>query len=367
MRAAAFICALIMFFSLPTPAYADGEIKDIYEGLPNDVNELLPDDFEDELEKEDGTSAVKLFDVSFFTSFLGRSLSAALSDSAPMLMTLTVTVLLCALLSSLSKDGGSVGRAMSFASSVSLCTSCISIVKPLCEQCLGTVNVISGIIKTSLPIMTSISLAAGQVNASYANSAFLSAVLALTEEVGKQILTPVVAVSIAFTAVSALSRGTGIDLSHMVASVKKVFVFFITLLSTVLCFTMAFQTVIAKGSDTILLRSIKFASGSTVPIVGAALSEAAGAYLSGLSLIKSSAGALIAAAIALSTLPMLLKLFAVKLCLTFTAFVSDMLGVSGTVVRDFASICDMLIAMLVTSSLIFVISMGIFASVLPGV
>lgn len=367
MKAAAFLCAFILLFSLPTPVYADGEIKDIYDELPNDVNELFPDDFEDEIEKDGGTSAVKLLDVSFFTSFLGRSLSLALSDSAPILLTLTVTVLLCSLLSSFSKAGSSVGKAMGFASSVALCSSCISVVKPLCDACLGTVNVISGIIKTSLPIMTSISLMAGQISTSGANATFLGAVIALTEEIGRQVLTPVIAVSIAFSAVSALSRGTGIDLTHMVSSVKKVFVFFISLLATVLCFTMAFQTVIAKGSDTILLRSIKFASGSTVPIVGAALSEAAGTYLAGLSLIKSSAGVLVAAAIALASLPMLLKLFAVKLCLTFVAFVSDMLGVNGAAVRDFASICDMLIAMLVTSSLIFVISMGIFASVLPSV
>lgn len=367
MKAAAVICVVIMLFSLPTAVYADGEMKDIYDSLPNGVGELLPEDFESEIEKDDGTSAVGLLDVSFFTSFLGKTLSTALSDTAPILLTLTVTVLLCALLSSLSKDGSSVGKALGFASSVSLCGSCISIIKPLSEQCIGTINVISGIIKTSLPIMTSISLAAGQTNLSYANATFLSAVLALTEETGRQVLTPILAVSVAFTAVSALSRGTGIDLSHMVTSVKKAFIFFISLLSTVLCFTMAFQTVIAKGSDTILLRSIKFASGSSIPIVGAALSEAAGAYLSGISLIKGSAGTLVAAAIALATLPMLIKLFAVKLCLTFVAFISDILGVSGGVVRDFASICDMLIAMLVTSSLIFVITMGIFASVLPSV
>ncbi len=367
MKAAAILCSVIMLFSLPISVYADGKIKDIYDGLPNGVEELLPEDFENEVEKNDGTSAVKLLDAPFFLSILGKSLSFALSDTAPILLTLTVTVLLCALLSSLSKESTSVGKALSFASSVSLCGSCISIIKPLSEQCIGVINVLSGIIKTSLPILTSISLAGGQVNVSGANAAFLSAVLALTEEVSRRVLTPVLAVSVAFTAVSALSRGTGIDLSHMVTSVKKIFVFFISLLSTVLCITLAFQTVIAKGADTILLRSVKFASGSSIPIVGAALSEAAGTYLSGISLIKSSAGTLIAAAIALSTLPMLLKLFAVKLCLTFVAFVSDILGVNGATVRDFASVTDMLIAMLVTGSLIFVISMGVFASVLPSI
>lgn len=367
MKAAAFFLTLIILFSLPTSVCAGGDLKDVYDGLPSDVEELLPEDFEKEIEKDGGTSAVRLLDAPFFMAFLGKTLSVALSDTAPLVLTLTVTVLLCALLSSLSKADGSVGKALGFVSSISLCGSCIAVVKPLSTECLGVIGVISGIIKTTLPIMTSISLSSGQVNASYANATFLSAILALIEEIGRQVLSPILTVSIGFTAVSAFSRGSGIDLTQMVAAVKKVFIFFISLVSSVLCITMAFQTVIAKGSDTVLLRSIKFASGSSIPIVGSALSEAAGTYLSGLSLIKGSAGTLIAAAIALASIPMLMKLFAVKLCLTFVAFVSDVLGVGGAVIRDFASICDMLIAMLVTTSLVFVISMGLFASVLPSI
>ena len=367
MRTAIFLLTFILIFSLPTSAYAEGELKDIYKGLPSDINELMPESFDDELEKDSGTSAIKLFSVPFFVSFFTKSLNLALSDSAPMLLNLTVTVLLSALLSSFSKDGGSVGKAMTFASGAALCFSCISVIKPLYEDCIATVEVISGIIKVSLPIMTSISLSGGQVASSEANSAFLSAVLALTEEIGRQVLTPVIAVSIALATVSTFMRNSGMDLSHVVSSVKKIFVFFISALSTVLCCIMAFQTVIAKGSDTILLRSIKFASGNSIPIVGASLSEAMGTYISGISLIKSSAGTLIAAAIAISALPMILKLFAAKLSLSFVGFISDTLGLNGSIIRDFVSICDMLIAVATTSSVIFVISMGLFASVLPSV
>jgi stage III sporulation protein AE len=367
MKAAVIFCALALFLFLPTESYASGELADLYDTFPNEVTDQFPSELGDELKRDDGTSALSLLDASFFLPFLGETLSRALSDSAKTLLALEGAVLLCSLLSSLSKDNSGIAKTMSFSSSLCLCTSCIAVIKPLCDTCLETVNVISGIIKTSLPIMTSIALASGQVNASFANATFLNAVLALTEEVGKEILSPIIAVSLAFTAVSSLSRGSSIDLSNMVSSIKKIFIFFASLFSFVLCLTLAFQTVIAKGSDSVLLRSIKFASGSSVPIVGSALSEAAGSYLSGLSLIKSSAGGLIAAAIALVTLPMLIKLFAVKICLTFVAFTCDLLGVNGSSVRDFEAINDMLIAILVTSSMIFVISMGIFASSLPSI
>ncbi len=360
--------AVLMIFLFPITAHGEGELKDIYDELPKELEELFPDGFDEEIEKDGGTDAVKKLDGAFVLSFIGKAMSGALSDVAPTVANLTAVVLLSALLMSLSKNGGTtVGKAMSFASGIALGGACISVIKPIAEQCTDTVNAVSGIIKSSLPIMTMICQASGQVSSSAVNSAFLSAFLALTEEVSRSVLSPLLALCIAFTLVSSLSRASDIDLSHMVGSVKKVFVFFISLVSTVLCVTMAFQSVIAKGSDTVLLRSIKFASGNTVPIVGAALSEAAGTYLSSLSLIKSSAGALVAAAVALAVLPMILKLFALKLCLTFVAFVSDILGVNGGTVRDFASMIDMMTAMLVISSMIFVITMGLFASAMPSI
>ncbi len=361
------ICSLLIALSLPTIAYADGELGEIYDGLPSQLDGLFPEDFGESI-KKDGTSAVKDLDASFILSFLGKALSVALHDTAPILLSLSATVMLSALLSSLSKNSSrSVGKALNFASGVSLCGACIAIIKPLSDQCFNTLNAISGIIKVSLPVMTAVSYAAGQVSSTTVNATFLNAFLMLTEEMGRNILSPLLTVSIAFSTVSTISRASDIDLTHIVGSIKKTFIFFISLLSSVLCLTMSFQTVIAKGSDTVLLRSIRFASGSAIPIVGASLSEAAGTYLSGLSLIKSSAGTLVAAAIALSALPMILKLFAVKLSLTFVAFVADILGIKGDCIRDFASIIDMMTAMIVTSSLIFVISMGIFASVVPSV
>ena len=58
MKAAVIILSVIMLFSMPTVSYAEGEMKDIYDGLPDGVEELLPKDFEDEIERNDGTSAV---------------------------------------------------------------------------------------------------------------------------------------------------------------------------------------------------------------------------------------------------------------------------------------------------------------------
>ena len=43
MRAAAILILVILLFMPPMPIYAEGELKDIYDSLPNGVGELLPE------------------------------------------------------------------------------------------------------------------------------------------------------------------------------------------------------------------------------------------------------------------------------------------------------------------------------------
>lgn len=361
------IVVIFLLFAVPLSTYAEGGLKDIYNGLPKDVSDSLPKDFDEKITEGDGSDAVKAIDAPFVLSFISKAVAFAASDALPSIVTLAVIVLLSALLSSLSSQSdGTVGKAMSFASSVSVISACIGVILPLWEQTSDAMKAICGIVKTSLPVMTAISASSGQISSGAVNATWLNALLALIEELSVSVLSPIFTVCLSFFVISALTKDNGTDLSGVAVSVKKLFIFFITLISAVLCAIMTFQSVIAKGSDTVLLRSIRFASTSTIPVVGGALSEAAGTYLSGLSVIKSSAGALVAASIALSALPLLLKLFAVKIGLSLVAFTGEVLGVKGNTVRGFTSLIDLMIALLILCSAVFVIAAGVFASVLPS-
>lgn len=361
------ITVILLLFFVPLTAYAEDGLKDIYDGLPEDVCDSLPKDFEEKISEGDGSDAVKSIDSPFILSFISKCVSGAAGDALPSVVTLTVMIILSALISSVGKENdGTVGKALSFASSLSVTAACIGVILPLWEQTLDALKALSGIVKTSLPIMTAISASSGQLSSGAVNATWLNAVLALIEELSVNVLSPLFTVCLSFFIISALTDGNGTSLSGVAVSIKKLFTFFITLISAILCAVMTFQSIIAKGSDTVLLRSIRFASSSAVPIVGGALSEAAGTYLSGLSVIKSSAGALVAASIALSALPLLLKLFAVKIGLSIVAFSGEILGVKADTVRSFTSLIDLMIALLILCSAVFVIAAGVFASVLPS-
>ncbi len=363
LRAVAVIAVLIIFF--PLTVRAENELSDIYGSLPSQVTENLPDGFEEDIAQGDGSNAVKRIDGAFIISAVGGILNSALSDSASLLLPLAGIVFLSAILKVIS-DSGVLSTALGYTSALSAAAASLTVIIPLWNESTDALKAMGGIIKTSLPVMTGICAMSGQVSSGMVNAAWLTAALTLIEELTRSVLSPLLSVCLCFLSVSALIKPSDISLTGMVAAVKKIFVFFISLLAAALCIVMSLQTVIAKSADGVLLKSVRFAFSSSVPIVGSAVSEAASTYLTGISVIKSSAGTLIAAAVVLSVLPLILKLFAVKAVFGLLSLSSEILGVNTGVIKEFSSIIDLMLAILAIVSTVFVICAGVFASVLPS-
>lgn len=97
-------------------------------------------------------------------------------------------------------------------------------------------------------------------------------------------------------------------MSGVSGELKKALTFLLAAAGTVFTTVMAHQTALAKSADSVALRSLKFASGNMIPVIGGALGEAADGYLAGVSLIRSASGTLAAAAVISYVLPALLKI-----------------------------------------------------------
>ncbi len=359
------ICILLLLCLSGVTVSADDTVCDYYSSLPSGIKNLFPEDFEDKLEN-DGASAVAMLDAKYILSFVSDTIKATVSDSVSDIGALLCIVILSSVM--LTFSDGITYKPMLAVSSFAVICCLIDLIKPMLEQVRNQLEGTSDVMKLSLPVMTAISGASGQPSSATVNALWLNTALTLTHQLTQSILSPLISVCITMVIAASIFRFNGNNtLSGTVATVKKTFTFIITLIAAVFTTTMSFQNVIAKGSDTILLRSIKFASGSAIPIIGGALSEAAGAYLSGIALIKSSLGTLCAICIAVSTLPIIIKLFALKIALCFSAFLCDILGGAvGTDIREFTSVLDLLISISVLCSVTFIIAAGAFSAALPS-
>ena len=364
MKGLKFFAVLFLLLSLFTfPVFAGNELSDFFDSLDNESKNAFPDGFDDEIREGDGTDAVKSLDGQFIIKAIIKLLKTALSDTAPFLTSLIAVIFFSALANTFfDRD---TDKPQSIISSMCCVLCCLNIIKPLLESTKNALESMSLIIKASLPVMAVLGAGSGQASSTAVNSLWLNTQLALLEQLSQSVIMPICTVCLTFITVNAVLKETGgTDLSGIVNAIKKIFTFFITLLSSALCIAMSFQSVVAKGSDGVLIRSIKFASASAIPIVGGALSEAAGTYLSSFSLIKSSFGAICAFAVVMSVLPLLLKLFAVKAALTFSYTASGLLGSSlSLLIKEFSSVIDLLISVICLCAVSFTVAIASFSSV----
>ncbi len=334
--------------------------------LPKEITDLLPENAEEALEQGDPASAVGQLGPDFLLHSVGEALKEALRTAIAPFLTLLGVVILCAMLSGL---GSSIGRetesAAGFAGGLCLLLTVFQITTPVWELIRDTLSGIGTILKSALPVMTAVYAASGSLSASAVNATWLSVFLTLLEQLCQTVLPPLLSVCFGFMAVTTLSRfGGGPDMSGIVGSLRKGFTLLLTLMSAIFTAVMSYQSIVAKSADSVALRSLRFASGNMIPVIGGALGEAADSYLASVSLIRGAAGTLTATAVILYALPAAMRLIVCKLGLSAAATAAELLGCrrEGAMLREAGELLGLALAPLAVCSAIMIVLLGIFAA-----
>lgn len=363
-RALLVIAALILL--LPLRAGAEG-VSDMYGALPDGVKDSLPDRLENDI-SENGESAVASLGAEYIASLAASALKAAFAYSVKPLAAVIGVLLLSALLNSAGAAAAG-GEAVALSSAVSVTVTLFGAITPLFKLTSDTLSGIGLIMKGILPVMTGIYAMSGNITAASVNSTWLMLLLTFLETLTESLLMPLLCTCTGFIAVTTLSRFTGApDMSGVSGELKKALTFLLAAAGTVFTTVMAHQTALAKSTDSVALRSLKFASGNMIPVIGGALGEAADGYLAGVSLIRSASGTLAAAAVISYVLPALLKLAVLRAGLSAVAAGAEIMGrgKEAAVVREAGEVLGIAVALICTASVLSVIAVGVFAGSLPG-
>lgn len=363
-RALLVIAALILL--LPLRAGAEG-VSDMYGALPDGVKDSLPDRLENDI-SENGESAVASLGAEYIASLAASALKAAFAYSVKPLAAAIGVLLLSALLNSAGAAAAG-GEAVALSSAVSVTVTLFGAITPLFKLTSDTLSGIGLIMKGILPVMTGIYAMSGNITAASVNSTWLMLLLTFLETLTESLLMPLLCTCTGFIAVTTLSRFTGApDMSGVSGELKKALTFLLAAAGTVFTTVMAHQTALAKSADSVALRSLKFASGNMIPVIGGALGEAADGYLAGVSLIRSASGTLAAAAVISYVLPALLKIAVLRAGLSAVAAGAEIMGrgKEAAVVREAGEVLGIAVALICTASVLSVIAVGVFAGSLPG-
>lgn len=188
-----------------------------------------------------------------------------------------------------------------------------------------------------IPVFASALTACGQPGGAAVYSGLFFAVASLVATVLCNVGLPLVRVCIAFGAAD--SAGAPLELGRLSRGLCKWTQTLLGFCATVFTALMTLQGVFAQSADGVALKTGKFLLGSSVPVVGRAISDAMGGVLAGLKLLKGSLGFAAVAMIAALFLPLIAECFLYQVVFAASGMVAAAVG-SKRAEQLFSSLAD---------------------------
>ena len=281
-----FAALLVLAMTLVLPASAEGqddleatgaEISEEWgafrDVIPPEVADLLPKDFfSDRMEEVGGSVRESATPAAIFRTvfrFFGLTLAENLALLAK----------LCGILVLSATFRATVGESKSGAAPAVSLVAVLAIVLMLFagedtkfSQMESFFDTVRGLCVALIPLMGALYAMGGNVAAAVANHGVMSGFLAILETACSGFAVPLACVLVALGLLDAITgKGT---LRSLTALIKRTFTVGLSFLMMLLTFVLGLQHTLAKGSDTLALRTVRFAAGSFLPVVGGSVSEA---------------------------------------------------------------------------------------------
>lgn len=186
-----------------------------------------------------------------------------------------------------------------------------------------------------MPIMASLYAFGGAAASGAASASGLAVFLTALSAICSKVILPLLQISFALCLSSAIPGG--INLSSVTSLVRNTATILLSFAFTLMGFVLYLQTAVAAASDSFFSRSVRFASGVFVPVIGSMLGDASRTVISSVSVIKSTVGAAGVVVILSLVLPPFLITVLHKFLLSLCSVLAKSLGCE----RESAFLCDL--------------------------
>ena len=339
------------------------EFSDLLAVLPEELLGLLPDGVfsQDTGDVSEATRQMGSFSYLLQTllSLIGLNLAGCAKTLASVCGLLLLSAILRVLRSSIGNER--LGAAFAFCSTLAITLALLRESYLPLSGMLDYFQTLNSLTLAAIPLMGVLYAMGGNVGAAVASSGGLTVYLTVLEQlVGKSIL-PFCGLCMAFALVRAMD--TGIRLGSLSGTVKKQY-------STALCFLMmlllamlATQTTLGAKGDSLSMRSVKFAAGNLIPVVGGSVSEMLRTLSAGVGYLRGTVGICATLLLLLTLLPTLIELFLLRGVWQIAAAFADLLGCEKEkgLLEEFASLLGYLIAAVSICSSVPLLSLTLFS------
>ena len=335
------------------------EYVDFLEGIPEDIRPYLPDG----LFSTDGESVEEVVremsDFSYLFKTLLSLVGLRLGECAEILASVCALLLLSAIFARIRTAFQSEGisKAFSFCSTLIITLSILRYSYTCLQSVTDFFTSLNTMTAAVLPLMGALYAMGGNLTVAAATSSGLSIYLTVLEElVGKSIL-PFCGLCMALALIGAMDPS--LRLGTLLSTVKKNYTTALAFLMMLLLAMLSSQSTLGARSDTLLMRSAKFATGNLLPIVGGSVSELLRTVSASVGFLRGTVGICGVLFLLLTLLPTLIEIFLMRLTWQLAASLADLLGCDSEkkLLDEFASLLGYLLSAICICSSVLLLAL----------
>jgi len=346
----------IQFFVLGVYGEQASQIGDY---LDDNVIESLPKEIAEAIEANEEYGGPTIQSALNYVSGVLKDLIEPASGN---FFKIIAVVILCScfyMLSGICRES-ELTRIYRFLASACLCLMVFGILDGLWKELNLLLKQLNTLMNSVTVATTSVYALSGSVTAATVNQSQMMIVFTLIEDVIYYSTYPVLQICLSTSFIGCI--GESVDLSSLGGLIRKTFTTLLIVLMSIVTAVLSFQNTLAQSNDSFMLRTVKLASGSFVPLVGSALSEATATIAAGMNSLKNSLGIISIIALIATVLPLFITMWLNKFFFSAASSFCEALCLEreSRFLKGSAEILDFAIAIITAVTMIFVINLMIF-------
>ncbi len=371
-RGALFLMLLTLFtFSatakeadlLPQNEQVNAEYAAFLESIPPEVAELLPEDFFQKSLSDTEQSIQKGGSVSAILSAVAKLTGLAIRENLALLAKICGILLLSAVFRALAagSEKRGVGAALHFCSALAMTCLLLSMQQDTFLSLDAYFNTVKGLSVGFLPLMSTLYAMGGNVRAAVVNHSVMSAFLTLLETFCAGTVLPIAGICLALTLTEAISGR--LTLRPLSGLIKRTYTLCISFLMLLLCGVLGLQSTLAKASDSLALRTARFAAGSFLPVVGGSVSESLRTVAGSVEYLRAVAGTGAILVLFFAFLPIFLSVLLTRIAFLLGGAAAKLLSCDAEekLLSELASVYGYFLAIIACVFVMMVFSLTLFA------
>ena len=270
------LCALTLGVAAEDTSLVTDELQKEYEtflnSIPPEVGELLPESFFSQNLEQGDEAVSEAGSISTILRVVGKLTGVAIRENLALFAKICGLLLLCAVFRTLASGStAGVGKAYAFCTTLAMALLLLGLQGErfsLLERFFDTVRALC---VAFLPMMGTLYAMGGNVRCAVVNHGVLSSFLTVLETLLAGSVLPIAGICLSFALLDAITGRS--SLRALSGVIKRTYTLGISFLMGIFCFVLSSQSALAKASDTLALRTARFAAGSFLPLVGGSVSE----------------------------------------------------------------------------------------------